>query len=181
MQPQHFTFPELHIPEYRRLQLGHAQVAAGKNTFHEQNAGEIGAGHRVTALYEIVPAGQASGAGTVDPLKYQSNRNLTSAAGTEELATVKIRYKKPDGNTSELITFPVKSVDTKFENASTDFRFASAVAGFGMILRDSKFKGSASYDLVFKIADEAKGDDRLGYRSEFMKLVRAAQKSKPAQ
>jgi Ca-activated chloride channel family protein len=167
------------VASYRLIGYENRIMKAEDFNDDTKDAGEIGAGHMVTALYEIVPVGGASGAGSVDPLKYQSAAP-TPAADTEEIATVKIRYKKPDGIKSELLSFPVMSADKKFEDASADFRFASSVAAFGMLLRDSKFKGNATYDLAYRIADGAKGSDRLGYRSEFLKLIRQAQKLRPS-
>jgi Ca-activated chloride channel family protein len=146
----------------------------------KKDAGEIGAGHTVTALYEIVPSGGEIPADSIDPLKYQQpatekpERYITD--GGRELLTLKLRYKQPDGNKSRLLEFPVTDSGKSFERASTDFKFATAVAEFGMLLRDSEFKGNSSYGAVLEQAEAAKGSDAEGYRSEFLTLVKAAQR-----
>jgi Ca-activated chloride channel family protein len=138
----------------------------------KKDAGEIGAGHTVTALYEVVPAGKAVDAANVDALKYQHATQPAPAAGNGELLTLKLRYKEPDGETSKLLTIPV--VDGRSASASEDFRFAAAVAAFGMLLRDSPHKGKATYDSVLELAEEGRGKDESGYRKEFLDLVKKA-------
>jgi Ca-activated chloride channel family protein len=142
----------------------------------KKDAGEIGAGHTVTALYQIVPVGKEIGieGGSVDGLKYQKPPQLTDAASGDELMTVKLRYKKPDGVKSKLIEYPIADPGLSFAQASEDFKFASSVASFGMLLRDSQFKGNATYASVLEIADGAKGPDKHGYRTEFIDLVKTA-------
>lgn len=143
----------------------------------KKDAGEIGAGHTVTALYQIVPVGKDIGVkeGTdVDELKYQKTGSLSDASKSGELMTVKLRYKKPDGDKSKLIKVPVKDNGKGFGEASSDFKFASSVAQFGLLLRDSKYKFNASYDAIIEIGDGAKGKDEFGYRREFIDLVRNA-------
>ena len=98
----------------------------------------------------------------------------TKAAGSGELLTLKLRYKRPDGDTSKLLTFHVKDRGRSYAKASDDFKFAASVAAFGMILRDSPHKGSASFDGVLELADEGRGEDRHGYRAEFLDLVAKA-------
>ena len=107
-----------------------------------KDAGEIGAGHSVTALYEIIPAGAEVDAPSVDPLRYQQKPNPTRAAGTSELATVKVRYKAPDGDVSRLITTVMQA---RPRAMSPNLGFASAVAEFGMLLTGSEYRGRASY------------------------------------
>ncbi|BBM84960.1 vWA domain-containing protein [Candidatus Uabimicrobium amorphum] len=136
-----------------------------------KDAGEIGAGHTVTALYEIVPKGKDS-QGNVDDLKYQS-KQPTQAAQSNEMMTVKLRYKQPEGDKSKLLTFPITDKGAKLKDASQDFVFSSAVASFGMLLRDSKYKGNMNYDFVLELAAESKGKD--SYREEFVELVKKAQ------
>jgi Ca-activated chloride channel family protein len=138
------------------------------------DAGEIGAGHTVTALYELVPAGQAIEGADVDPLKYQVERDLSSAATSAELLTLKLRYKEPTGSQSKLLEFPVQKAGKAFEQAEPSLRFAAAVAAFGMLLRDSEHKGDSTYDKVISIAQGSSGEDRGGYRSEFIRLVKRA-------
>lgn len=140
-----------------------------------KDAGDMGAGHTVTALFEVVPHGVTVPTPGVDPLKYQTppvaSRN-SSASG--ELLNLKIRYKEPEGDQSRLIEVPLVDRGAPFARASQDFRFAASVAAFGMILRDSPYKGSASLDAVIRMAEQSKGVDRNGYRSEFVELVRRA-------
>ena len=139
-----------------------------------KDAGEMGAGHTVTAFYEVVPAGIKSDfIGKVDDLKYQKTKPVPAAAnGSKELLTVKLRYKAPDGNISKKIEQSL--TDDKKENVSSDFRFASAVAMFGQLLRDSDFKGNATYDKVISLAKTSLDNDEKGYRREFIRLVETA-------
>jgi Ca-activated chloride channel family protein len=144
------------------------------------DAGEIGAGHAVTALYEVVPMGATNPAASVppvDPLRYSSNERWTStqATSSNEMLTVKLRYKKPDGDKSELVERAVTDSDGKFENAPVDLKFAAAVAAFGMILRDSEYRGNGTFAAVLEWAQEGKGSDANGYRAGFIELVRKAQ------
>jgi Ca-activated chloride channel family protein len=142
-----------------------------------KDAGEIGAGHRVTALYEIVPPGVEITTPGVDPLKYQQPQREKPEDFSDELLTLKIRYKLPDGATSHLLEFPVTDTGQKFGQASPEYKFASAVAAFGMLLRDSKYKGTVTYDAVLEIATEGQGRDQHGYRAEFLDLVRTARQA----
>lgn len=141
-----------------------------------KDAGDIGAGHTVTVLYELVLAGTENDSvkPKVDELKYQNERTNSNAASSDELLTVKIRYKHPDAKKSILMTRPVKQSEIK-DVGSENFRFSASVATLGMLLRDSKYKGSASYDMAFKMAKSAIGEDPQGYRSEFLRLVRMAE------
>lgn len=135
----------------------------------DKDAGDMGAGHTVTAFYEIVPVGVDSDVlGDIDDLKYQEN----PTTGSDELLTVKLRYKEPDKNSSEKIDIPV--VDNNGNNTSSDFRFASAVAMYSHLLRDSKYKGNATFDKVVSLAETAIGEDKFGYRKEFVELVKKA-------
>lgn len=140
-----------------------------------KDAGEMGAGHTVTAFYEVVPAGVKSDfTGKVDDLKYQKTKPAPTATNnSKELLTVKLRYKAPDGNTSKKIEHPL--IDDKKEKVSSDFRFASAVAMFGQLLRDSDFKGDATYDKVISLAKTSLDNDEKGYRREFIRLAETAE------
>ncbi|QGY46719.1 DUF3520 domain-containing protein [Maribellus comscasis] len=134
-----------------------------------KDAGEMGAGHTVTALYEIIPAGSNSATPSVNPLKYQESKTV-SGKYNNELLTIKLRYKEPDGGKSKLLE---QAISNKIEkNTSNDFRFSAAVASFGMLLRNSEFKGNTSIDSIVKLAKNAKGEDDNGYRSEFIQLVK---------
>jgi Domain of unknown function (DUF3520)/von Willebrand factor len=147
----------------------------------EIDASEIGAGNTVTILYEVVPVGAnanpAASIPLVDPLKYGTDSTNTTQADrrSNEMLIVKLRYKKPDGDKSELIERAVVDDGEQFADASADFKFAAAVAEFGMLLRDSEFKGSGTLGAVLEWAEEGKGADRNGYRAGFLELVRKAQ------
>ncbi|MFY7787225.1 MAG: vWA domain-containing protein [Thermoflexibacteraceae bacterium] len=138
----------------------------------KKDAGELGAGHTVTALYEIIPVGVKSEfVKNVDKLKYQV-ATQTSAANANELLAVKFRYKKPNEEVSKLIEASVVKGEVKsLEKTSNNFRFAAAVAEFGLLLRDSEFKAQANYEQVTSLAANALGKDTEGYRREFLKLV----------
>lgn len=141
----------------------------------KKDAGEMGAGHNVTALYEIIPAGSDEHTGIIDPLKYQRNPQVVKPDLSAELLTVKLRYKKPDGQVSTLYEEPVEGRLMTENTASGNFRFSAAVAEFGLLLRDSEFKGSASFEDILKLARAGRGEDPEGYRGEFIKLVRTAE------
>ena len=139
-----------------------------------KDAGEMGAGHTVTALYEIIPTGISGNIpGSIDPLKYQTETNInTQTSNSSELLTVKLRYKTPEEEKSKKIE---KSVtDMGKDNVSPDFRFASAVAMFAQLLKDSDFKGEATYDKVIETANKGLSFDPEGYRAEFVRLVQSA-------
>ncbi len=161
--------------------IGYENRLLAKEDFNNDqvDAGEIGAGHTVTALYEVVPAGQAlpgAGGAPVDELKYQKpEAGSRRPAGSGELLTVKIRYKEPTGDTSSRLEFPLRDAGTHFEHASQDFKFAAAVAAFGMALRDSPHKGTLTLAEVSAWGREGLGSDAGGYRSEFLGLVGKAQ------
>ena len=138
----------------------------------KKDAGEIGSDQTVTALYEIIPAGTSSTMlKSIDPLKYQKVRGVNKYTHENELMTVKIRYKEPTGSTSQLIEQVIKDHQTSFAATSENFRWSAAVASFGMQLRDSEFRGDASYEDVTLWATGAMGTDAFGYRQEFIQLV----------
>ncbi len=141
----------------------------------KKDAGEIGAGHTVTALYELIPAGKPVDTPAVDPLKNQPpSAAKPQAAESDELLTLKLRYKLPDAETSTKLEFPITDKGGSFGDASEDFRFASTVASFGMLLRNSEYSGNATYDSVLETAASASSRDPHGYRAEFLDLVRLA-------
>jgi Ca-activated chloride channel family protein len=126
-------------------------------------------------LYEIIPVGVKSDfIKDVDELKYQEHKIDPQASGKDELLTVKFRYKDPDGNKSKLITQTVSDKGKPIAATSDNYRWAAAVASFGMILRESAFKGDADFDTVLELANNARGADREGYRGEFIKLVQSS-------
>jgi Ca-activated chloride channel family protein len=157
--------------------IGYENRMLNKEDFNDdkKDAGELGSGHTVTALYEIIPFGiKSSFLKEVDLLKYQKNKEVDNG-NSKELLTVKFRYKEPTKNNSELIIHPVQNNDVAFNSTSNNFRFAAAVAGFGMLLRESEFKGNTSYSNILQIATGATGNDTEGYRKEFVTLVKKAQ------
>jgi len=139
-----------------------------------KDAGEMGSGHTVTALYELIPAGSDENVSSIDPLKYQARQEPASGSSDNEMLTIKLRYKEPDGKTSRLYEKGIVARVVETSQTSDRFRFSAAVAGFGMLLRNSEYKGNASYDDVIKLAAGSKGDDEDGYRSEFIRLVKLA-------
>lgn len=140
----------------------------------KKDAGDMGAGHTVTALYEIIATGKKNNQPlAVDPLKYQLPKQ--PAGNTSEVLTVKLRYKDPSSSTSQLITQVLRWKQQDITAAPEDFRMATAVADFGLLLRNSEHKGNASWDQVLKLAGNARGTDEEGYRAEFVQLVKKAQ------
>jgi Ca-activated chloride channel family protein len=139
-----------------------------------KDAGDMGAGHTVTALYEVVPAGQTWENPGVDPLKYQEPLHTSARAQSDELLTIKLRYKQPDADVSRLLSVGIADGGGAWQQASNNFKFSAAVAAFGLVLRDSKYKGAANFDNVAALARQATGQDPQGYRTEFVKLVETA-------
>ncbi|MGI8605181.1 MAG: vWA domain-containing protein [Verrucomicrobiales bacterium] len=170
------------VRSYRLLGYDNRMLAREDFNDDKKDAGEIGAGHTVTALYELVPVGAPPHPASIDPLKYQPPA-LTPAplelkinpAHSRETMTVKLRYKAPESEKSELLEVPVVDQETKFAEAPADFKFAASVAAFGMLLKDSPHKGEANWEIVRRLALEGKAGDPLGYRGEFIQLVDKAQ------
>ena len=161
-------FNPARVQSYRLLGYESRVLAARDFNDDQKDAGEIGAGHTVTALYELVRVGAKDAAGSVDPLKYQQHEPLAAAA-SDELLTLKLRYKEPDGDSSKLLTTIVKDL----ASAGDNLRFASALAEFGMLLTNSEHKGQASYAQLAEILREVK-DDAHGDRAELKTLVARA-------
>jgi Ca-activated chloride channel family protein len=136
-----------------------------------KDAGELGAGHTVTALYEVIPYGSKEEIPGADELKYQDNKISPKAFKNKEILTLKLRYKEPDAEKSRLIVHPLLDDNVVLARSSDDFKFSAAVAAFGMMLRDSEFKGDASYEGILELARDGKGKDLFGYRAEFIQLV----------
>ncbi len=154
--------------------VGYENRMLNKEDFNndKKDAGELGSGHTVTALYEIIPVGVESDfLEDVDELKYQKLPKNKKSELKNEIMTVKFRYKEPDGDVSKLIVHPVTDEKVPVDQTSENFRFVSAVAQFGMLLRNSEFKANASYEKVLKLATGSLGKDEEGYRAEFIKLV----------
>ena len=158
--------------------IGYENRMLDKEDFKDdkKDAGDMGSGHTVTALYEVIPAGvESKFLRDVDPLKYQKKGKETKAANGEEMFTVKFRYKQPDGHKSQVFERAVIDRATAFEHASENLRFSAAVAEFGMLLRQSEFRSAASFEHVLKTATAASSFDREGYRKEFIQLVQRAE------
>lgn len=175
-------FNPAQVQAYRLL--GYENRVLAKQDFNNdrKDAGEIGEGHTVTALYEIVPASVKfpDGRPLVDNLKYANNPAAPAAAPAEaaksapasnETMTVKLRYKQPLADTSVLVEVPVVDKEKKMVDAPGDFKFAASVAGFGMMLRNSQHAGELTWEQVRKLALAGKGSDDLGYRGEFLQLI----------
>jgi Ca-activated chloride channel family protein len=178
-------FNPAQVTSYRLIGYEKRILATEDFNNDKKDAGEIGAGHTVTALYELVPAGISTASQTaVDDLKYQRKTPAQPAKegkainDSRELLTLKLRYKKPDGDKSVLREHTLVESERKFTQTSTDFRFAAAVASFGMILKDSEHAGNANFGSILELAREAKGDDKEGYRAEFINLVKKAKSLK---
>ncbi|MGK6352799.1 YfbK domain-containing protein [Parapedobacter sp. DT-150] len=157
--------------------LGYENRLLEKEDFNndEKLGGDMGVGHTVTALYEIVPVGVKSNfPGDVDPLKYQQVKERPAVHTSDEVATIKFRYKDPDGDKSRVQQVAVADRPLELIKASADFRFASAVAELGMLLRNSEYKQQADYDRLVARARQARGADDEGYRAEFIRLAESA-------
>ena len=163
------------IAEYRLI--GYETRMLKREDFQNDkvDAGEIGAGHTVTALYEVALAG--SGAGLTPPLRYRQEKTVARGGFQNEFATIAIRYKKPDAEASTPIARRVTPADAfeKALDAPRDIRFAAAVAAFGQILRGGRYTGNYGYDDVIAAAHAARGEDPFGYRAEFIGLIGLAE------
>ena len=162
------------IGAYRLIGYENRTLADEDFNDDKKDAGEIGVGHTVTALYELVPAG-SNDMPSVDPLKYQQVKTKTATATSSELMTIKLRYKSLQTDQSILLSTVVVDADTVLNNTSDDFRFAASVAGYGMLLTQSELKGDLDYEQIQTLAKGAKGTDAEGYRAEFIRLVEMTQ------
>jgi secreted protein with Ig-like and vWFA domain len=170
-------FNPAQVQAYRLIGYENRKLEAQDFNDDRKDAGEIGAGHTVTALYEVVPSGQPQpNRPSVDPLKYSEPAPAAEIdrKSSGDLLTVKLRYKAPDGDTSKLIEVPVKNTPVAFDEASADFQFAAAVAAFGMKLRNSPYAGDLSWSEIQKIARRNLGEDPGSYRAEFLTLIEKA-------
>jgi Ca-activated chloride channel family protein len=169
-------FNPAEVSAYRLIGYENRILAARDFNDDTKDAGEIGAGHTVTALYEVVPtkahAVAADPLREVDPLKYQSAPQLSSASQTEELMTVKVRYKDPDGSRSKLLSHAVPVESQAWNDASEDFRFAMAVSMFGLHLRGSEVVEEFGIDRIQALAAISLGEDEFGDRAELLDLIR---------
>lgn len=156
--------------------VGYENRLLNKEDFNDdkKDAGELGSGHTVTAIYEIIPAGSEELVASVDSLKYQKTMHSIRSTGNEVM-TIKFRYKEPTASESKLITEVLQDKKTDFSAVSENARFSATVAEFGMLLRDSKFKGNSNYANILAMARSSKGKDEDGYRAEFIRLVEMAE------
>ena len=162
------------VQAWRLIGYENRVLAAQDFNDDKKDAGEIGAGHSLTALYELVPPNVPIDLPGVDGLRYQAPPETSVGAASDELLFLKLRYKDPGGDTSRLLQFPVRDRDLPAAQASGDLQFAAAVASFGMLLRGSPHAGSATWDSVLKLAKAGLGRDLLGYRAGFLELVERA-------
>lgn len=169
-------FNPFKVEEYRLI--GYENRLLKKEDFADdkKDAGELGAGHTVTALYEIVPAKVRLISNEYEDLKYQTSKLTNEAKDSDELLTLKLRFKLPDKANSKLITSVVYDRIFSPDSLSENFNFSSAVAGFAMLLRDSKFKGQVDYKMIEELAENNLGDDKYGYRDEFISILKRAKK-----
>ncbi|WP_201977712.1 vWA domain-containing protein [Hymenobacter rubidus] len=169
-------FNPARVANYRLVGYENRMLEAEDFNNDRKDAGELGAGHTVTALYEIVPVGSAQP--LIDDLKYQPSKPTAASMQqflTNDVLTVKLRYKEPQGSSSKLLAQPLVGAPEAIEKASPDFRFAAAVAQFGMLLRQSEQRGTATWAATEKLANDARGADSDGYRAELVRLVRLAE------
>jgi Ca-activated chloride channel family protein len=169
-------FNPLKVASYRLI--GYENRMLKKEDFRDdrKDAGELGAGHTVTALYEITPA---NGSEQGEELTFTRTQVKADARSRDELLIVRLRYKQPDGAQSTEIVHPAEDTEAAFDDSSENFRFAAAVAEFGMILRGSSHAGAANLDQVVEVARRASGEDLNGYRAEFVDLAERCKEMQP--
>ncbi len=168
-------FNPAQVSSYRLIGYENRALAARDFDDDTKDAGEIGAGHSVTALYEVVPA-RSERAYRSSALRYQADRTPTAAAASGELLTVHVRFKEPTGGVSQLLSFPIRDEGRTFAQASVDTRWAAAIAGYGMLLRGSADRGTVDWMWVRRAAREALGEDAAGYRAQMLGLVERARR-----
>jgi Ca-activated chloride channel family protein len=168
-------FNPARVGTYRLIGYEHRLMKDQDFNDDKKDGGDMGSGHTVTALYEIADAGTKENVPGVDPLRYRKEPRLAPAAKTAELMTVKVRYKDPGSATSKLHSQTVADVRPPLAETSTDFRFAAAVAEFGLLLHDSPHKGTASIASVIAQARGGVGPDFRGHRRQFVQMAEAAE------
>ena len=160
------------MSSYRLVGYENRLLGARDFTDDRKDAGELGAGQSVTALYEVVPTGvEAPG---VEPLRYGAHRHRRHHSESGELLYAKVRYKEPDGHRSHRRAVAFRDDGGEIESASTDLKFAAAVATFGLLLRDSEFRGYADWALALELAKRGRGEDPDGHRRELIELIELA-------
>ena len=161
------------VKAYRLIGYENRMLKSEDFNNDKKDAGELGSGHTVTALYEIIPVGVDSEFFKIDDLKYQTTKIEPSTANSKELMTIKLRYKKPDEETSKLIVHPLLDNNIPLAKTSENFRWSASVAAFGMLLRDSEYVKNFNYDQVVQMAQQSRGEDTEGYRVEFINMVKS--------
>jgi Ca-activated chloride channel homolog len=161
------------VKAYRLIGYENRMLKSEDFNNDKKDAGELGSGHTVTALYEIIPAGVKSEFFDVDNLKYQSNTTTSVAKYSDELLTIKLRYKKPAEDVSKLIVHELRDTQTPLAKTSDNLRWSASVAAFGMLLRESDYVKNFTYDEVVQLAQSAKGKDDEGYRAEFISMAKS--------
>lgn len=169
-------FNPANVAAYRLIGYENRKLKAEDFNNDKKDAGELGSGHTVTALYEVIPVGVESYFQPIDPLKYQNKKQEQSTEKySDELLTVKFRYKEPNGDKSKLIVKSLSNKTLPISRTSENFRWSAAVAIFGMLLTDSQYLQEGDYELVHSLAQSARGKDEKGYRIEFINLVSSSQ------
>lgn len=172
-------FNPARVASYRLIGYENRLLANEDFNNDRKDAGELGAGHTVTALYEVVPVNSSNP--LVDKLKYQANQPISGPANSAaDVLTVKLRYKEPHGLVSKLLAQPLAGGAVPIAQASADQQFAAAVAEFGLLLRQSEERGTATYASAAKLAQAGRGPDADGYRAELLRLVQMAEGLTPA-
>jgi Ca-activated chloride channel homolog len=165
------------VQAYRLIGYENRVLANKDFNDDKKDAGELGAGHAVTALYEVIPVGVKSDLKFGKPTTSDAaDRDTQITATSPELMQVRLRYKAPKSDTSQLLTSKVENKSLAIDTASNNLKFASAVAAYGMNLRNSPYKGKTDYNTVLELANQSKGSDLDGYRSEFIRLVEKSKK-----
>jgi len=171
-------FNPAQVKEYRLVGYENRKLKNEDFNNDKKDAGDLGAGHTVTAIYEIILNNSSSSkAKRIDVLKYQDRSIKLLSSVDPDLMTIKLRYKKSNEDVSKLLEVTAKDEGLTLSATSNNFRFSAAVASFAMILRDSEFKGNANFENVKKLAEGAKGKDEFGYRKEFLELVQKAKET----
>jgi len=161
------------VSAYRLIGYENRMLKSEDFNNDKKDAGELGSGHTVTALYEIIPVGVESEFMKIDELKYQTAKIDPKAVYSKELMTIKLRYKKPDSETSKLIVHPLVDGNIPLAKTSDNFRWSASVAAFGMLLRESEYINNFTYDQAIALAETARGKDKEGYRIEFINMMKS--------
>lgn len=162
------------VKAYRLIGYENRQLNAEDFNNDKKDAGEMGAGHQVTALYEIITTDSNTEISKIDELRYQENKKISNEKYNDELLTIKVRFKDPDKEESKLISVTVKDNCSDINKATENLKFIASVAQFGMLLRESEYKGNSNLKNTIELARTGKGKDENGYAGEFIRLIEAA-------